>query len=151
VYQYGPLGYADVTVAGTTVKQAKVAFVTEVNPDNWSDSLSGVLGLGTSTLTVALPGKYNDPNNNDRASANIYENNTFLADLYAQNPDMPKGFSVAFQRVAPSDHTPQDLGGSLAFGGTPPGFEFSDWFSVPIEKVMIARHCNADGDAVANL
>lgn len=98
----GPVGYADVSVAGLTVETQEVSVVSE---GLWQGDgvLSGVLGVGSSGLTNV----YQDPNPTDlRPYSPVFES------MYNRTGQIDPVFSLALQRG--------DDAGYLAFGGLPP-------------------------------
>ncbi|OKL58797.1 hypothetical protein UA08_05862 [Talaromyces atroroseus] len=97
----GPMGYADVSIAGLNIENQQVALV---NDGYWAGDnvLSGVVGVGNRGLTEAFAPGSDVPN----LYMPVFES------LYNKTGQIDPLFSVALQRG--------DAGGYLALGGLPP-------------------------------
>jgi Eukaryotic aspartyl protease len=97
----GPMGYADVSIAGLNIENQQVALV---NDGYWAGDgvLSGVVGVGSRGLTEAFTPGSDVPN----LYMPVFES------LYNKTAQIDPLFSVALQRG--------DAGGYIAFGGLPP-------------------------------
>ncbi|KAH8652450.1 aspartic peptidase domain-containing protein [Xylariales sp. PMI_506] len=119
----GDLGYADVTVAGITVKNQEISLITEASLEG-NGYFSGILGLGLPQLTSAFEGT--NPAADGDSSRVIYSP---IVVTMSNNTPVAPIFSMAMSRTVGRSY--------ISFGGVPAQVRTGPFSVAPIEKAYL--------------